>query len=120
MPYLLHGAVVAAISVYIYFVLNDRKLSQLPPDAKVFSPNRFTTESVLAAFRQHQEEPIDAGRFLPPKTGRRYIVVGGVSVNPAAFSSAALTFRIGRLSWRMGRSPALATGRRSQTNSSPR
>lgn len=59
MPGLLYGAVVVAIAVYIYFILNDRKLSQLPPDAKVFSPNRFTTQGVLAAFRQQQDKPVD-------------------------------------------------------------
>ncbi|KAL4068581.1 hypothetical protein V8B97DRAFT_1872985 [Scleroderma yunnanense] len=77
MPDLLYGAVVAAIAIYIYFVVNDRKLSQLPPDAEIFSPDRFTVQGVLAAFKQHHDKPIDTGKLLPPKTGRRYIVVGG-------------------------------------------
>lgn len=86
MPGLLYGTVVVVIVTYLYFILNDRKLSQFPPDAKVFSPNRFTAQGVLAAFRQQQDKPVDIGRLLPPKTGRRYIIVGGVRV-PCTFDS---------------------------------
>ncbi|KAI6045271.1 3-beta hydroxysteroid dehydrogenase/isomerase family-domain-containing protein [Pisolithus marmoratus] len=66
-----------AIVAFIYVILNDKKLSQLPPDAKVFSPLRFTAQSVLDAFEQHREDPDRIDHLLPPRTGRRYIVVGG-------------------------------------------
>lgn len=74
---LLYGFVVVAVIVFIYAILNDRKLAQLPPEAKVFSPFRLTAEGVLGAFKQHREEPVHIDHLLPPKTGRRYIVVGG-------------------------------------------
>ncbi|KAI6046144.1 hypothetical protein EDC04DRAFT_2888296 [Pisolithus marmoratus] len=68
---------VVVILAFIYAIVNDRKLSQLPPEAKVFAPRRFTVQDVLDAFRQHQEEPVRIDHLLPPKSGRRYIVVGG-------------------------------------------
>ncbi|KAI6131025.1 3-beta hydroxysteroid dehydrogenase/isomerase family-domain-containing protein [Pisolithus croceorrhizus] len=74
---LLYGLVVVAIVVVIYAVLNDKKLSRLPPEAKVFSPLRFTAQGVRDAFKKHREEPVCIDHLLPPKTGRRYIVVGG-------------------------------------------
>lgn len=48
-----------------------------PPDALVHSPVRWTDEVVLAAFRKHQESPVDIKPHLPPKISNRYIVVGG-------------------------------------------
>ncbi|KAI6045267.1 3-beta hydroxysteroid dehydrogenase/isomerase family-domain-containing protein [Pisolithus marmoratus] len=74
---LLYGSTVVAIVAFIYVILNDRKLSQLPPDAKVFSPIRYTAQGVLDAFEQHQKDPDPIDHLLPPRTGRRYIVVGG-------------------------------------------
>ncbi|KAG6333481.1 hypothetical protein ID866_5610 [Astraeus odoratus] len=73
---LLCGVVLVVIGLYFYVVFNDRKLSQLPPAAHIFSPDRFTVLAALAAFRQQQELPVHISD-LPPKTGRRYIVVGG-------------------------------------------
>ncbi|KAI5984743.1 3-beta hydroxysteroid dehydrogenase/isomerase family-domain-containing protein [Pisolithus marmoratus] len=75
--HMLYGSTVVAILAFIYAIANDRKLCQLPPEAKVFSPRRFTAQDVLDAFRQHQEDPVRIDHLLPPKSGRRYIVVGG-------------------------------------------
>ena len=63
---------------YIYW--NDNRLFQLPPSALYFSPKRHTAVDVHAeAKRLATSPPIDDTEKIPPKTGRRYIVVGGVS-----------------------------------------
>ncbi|KIJ63172.1 hypothetical protein HYDPIDRAFT_176195 [Hydnomerulius pinastri MD-312] len=74
---LILGVLVAASLLFLYGVLNDRKLSQLPPEAEAFSPARFTPKGVLDASETLSQSPIAIKDFLPPKTGRRYIVVGG-------------------------------------------
>ncbi|KAI6046147.1 3-beta hydroxysteroid dehydrogenase/isomerase family-domain-containing protein [Pisolithus marmoratus] len=58
---LVYAPTVVAILAFIYAVVNDRKLSQLPPEA-----NGNT-----------KEDPVRIDHLLPPKSGRRYIVVGG-------------------------------------------
>ncbi|KAF8122689.1 hypothetical protein EV363DRAFT_1553548 [Boletus edulis] len=64
--------------VFLYGYLNDRKLKQLPPEAElVFSPARLTPERVRGAAETLSKNPVITKNFLPPKTGRRYIVVGG-------------------------------------------
>lgn len=78
---LLCYAVLPVVALYTYIVLNDNKLCQLPPEAEVFSPDRLTPQDAVAAFKKLQEKPVDISDFLPPKTGRRYIVVGGVSIH---------------------------------------
>jgi hypothetical protein len=63
---------------YIYW--NDRRLIQIPPRALYFSPKRHTVVDIHAeAKRLATLPPIDDTEHIPPKTGRRYIVVGGVS-----------------------------------------
>ncbi|KAF9235777.1 hypothetical protein BU15DRAFT_89438 [Melanogaster broomeanus] len=74
---LLYGISVIVSLIFVYGVLNDRKLHQRPSEAEVLSPIRFTPQRVLAAAKALSEEPIVIDHFLPPKTGRRYIVVGG-------------------------------------------
>ena len=65
--------------VFLYGYLNDRKLKQLPPEAElIFSPVRLTPQRVCAAAEALSTNPVVMKNFLPPKTGRRYIVVGGV------------------------------------------
>lgn len=63
---------------YFYAIRNDRALTTLPPEAKALSPNRWTTEEIEATFERMRKNAITIEDRLPPKTGRRYIVVGGV------------------------------------------
>ena len=65
--------------VFLYGYLNDRKLGQFPPEASLFSPARFTPQSVRAAAEALSKNPVVMKNLLPPKTGRRYVVIGGVS-----------------------------------------
>ena len=64
----------------LYIFWNDRRLIQIPPRALYLSPKRHTAVDVHAeAERLASSPPIDDTDKIPPKTGRRYIVVGGVS-----------------------------------------
>lgn len=72
-----YGSAVVVFAVVTYVVLNDKKLSYLPPEAEAFAPLRFTAQSVLDTFKKHREEPVCIEPLLPPRTGRRYIVIGG-------------------------------------------
>lgn len=64
----------------LYIHWNDRRLTQIPPRALYFSSKRHTADDIHAeAERLAAAPPIDDTEKIPPKTGRRYIVVGGVS-----------------------------------------
>ena len=64
--------------LYIYW--NDRRLIQIPPRVLHLSSKRHTTLDVHAeAERLAASTPIEDTEKIPPKTGRRYIIVGGVS-----------------------------------------
>jgi hypothetical protein len=65
--------------LYFYIRLNDAKLMQLPHDvASAFSPQRITASDALAAAATWEKTTLESKAFLPPRTGRRYIVIGGV------------------------------------------
>jgi hypothetical protein len=69
--------------LYLYIRINDAKLLHLPPDiVHSFSPERYTEETVKETFSRLQSRPITVHDSLPPKTGRRYIVTGGVRMSP--------------------------------------
>lgn len=64
----------------LYIRLNDQRLQVLPPELEKLSPKRLSLEDVRAeAKKLDSQESIASKEVLPPKTGRRYIVVGGVS-----------------------------------------
>ena len=93
---------VLLLVLYIYW--NDRRLIQLPPRALYFSPKRHTAADIHAeAERLASSPPIDDTNKIPPRTGRRYIVVGGVSCYNYELRKACLVdrlfvlFRTGRL-----------------------
>lgn len=112
-------SVIAVFSVftlgllYIYVRLNDRKIMRLPSELKGIAANPFTPEAIRKAA---ETDPISIGDVLPPKTGRRYIVVGGVC---AIWTFSVLIYSFLVLEWVPGRvdsgSP-IAKRRRSQTN----
>ena len=65
--------------LYLYIRLNDAKIMKLPDEvASVFSPHRIGARDALEAAAASETIRQDSKTFLPPKTGRRYIVVGGV------------------------------------------
>ncbi|KAF7797652.1 hypothetical protein EIP86_008852 [Pleurotus ostreatoroseus] len=67
-----------AILCVVYIRSNDAKLDRLPPEALAISPKRWTTEDINTCHASLKDGPssLFEGK-LPPKTGRRYIVIGG-------------------------------------------
>ncbi|OCH91970.1 NAD(P)-binding protein [Obba rivulosa] len=64
--------------LYVYVRSNDAKLSRLPPEAAAFSKERWSPKVIQTAYESITNSPPSLLRDeLPPKTGRRYIVVGG-------------------------------------------
>ncbi|KAF5353801.1 hypothetical protein D9758_010583 [Tetrapyrgos nigripes] len=62
----------------LYIWSNDRALRSIPKRALEVSPTRLTPEDVLVtAKRLSSSRPMSVDDQIPPKTGRRYIVIGG-------------------------------------------
>lgn len=82
---ILFGFFFFLLLVFLYGYFNDRKLKQLPPEAElVFSPTRLTPRGAREAMDTWSKNTVVMKDFLPPRTGRRYIVVGGVC--PSVFT----------------------------------
>ena len=68
---------------YLYVRINDAKIARLTADAALFSGKRWTLEDVKQTATSAALKGPSASLFSPeelsPKTGRRYVVVGGVS-----------------------------------------
>ena len=80
MAWLILGSILAAIALlYLYIRTNDAKLMSLSPEAEAFSPHRLTAEDAYRTAARIAQSPITVDTVLPPPTGRRYIVIGGVS-----------------------------------------
>lgn len=73
--------ILAAILLFFYLYIrkNDQSLTRLPLEALAISPTRYTPEMARSAAKQFAEQNPSILDHLPPRTGRRYIVVGGVS-----------------------------------------
>lgn len=64
----------------IYVRRNDKILTTIPTSALYFGPKRTTIADVHAtAEKLANSPPLASKEDIPPSTGRRYIVVGGVS-----------------------------------------
>lgn len=66
-----------ALLIYLYFRFNDQGLSLLPSEVRAFAPNRLTPHVVRETADRLSSSPKIVKDVLPPRTGRRYIVVGG-------------------------------------------
>lgn len=71
----------------LYIRLNDQRLTRIPHRALAFSPTRCTLEDVHLTAARLLESPISIIDQIPPKTGRRYIVVGGVCIDFTSFAA---------------------------------
>lgn len=67
------------LSLYFYIRCNDKALERIPPAALAHSPVRSSPQDVMETSKRLAKSPISIEDQIPPKTGRRYIVVGGVS-----------------------------------------
>ncbi|EKM75813.1 hypothetical protein AGABI1DRAFT_63993 [Agaricus bisporus var. burnettii JB137-S8] len=62
----------------LYIRANDKKITRLPDNWPSLTTERVTPEDVRAlGARLARREPISIDDQLPPKTGRKYIIVGG-------------------------------------------
>ena len=64
---------------YLYVKLNDAKLAKIPPEVKAQITCDFSPENIRLTAARLKESPLQITSRLPPRTGRRYVVVGGVS-----------------------------------------
>jgi hypothetical protein len=62
----------------LYIWRNDRALQRLPDRVTTFSKQRWTQEMCRLAADQLAQSPLSVADQIPVRTGRRYIVVGGV------------------------------------------
>lgn len=111
--------------LYLYIRANDAKIMRLPPEAATFSPKRWTEEDAKQGAKAIREKPVTIDGVLPPKTGRRYIVVGGVSLSFYFLAPCLVAYghdhdgggvRVGRVPWWMDRAPLIRQRRRPEEN----
>ena len=69
----------ALLLIYLYVKLNDAKLAKVPPEVWVQAPSDFSPDNIRLTAKRLKDSPSQIKNRLPPRTGRRYIVVGGVS-----------------------------------------
>ncbi|EJD05372.1 NAD-binding protein [Fomitiporia mediterranea MF3/22] len=74
--------VLAGLAAIIYVALwyvqqNDRKLCAVPPAVANVASHHWSDEEIKAEYARIQANPIDIRSVLPPRTGRKYIVIGG-------------------------------------------
>ena len=67
--------VVLAASVYLARLSNA--YARTPNTIREISPHRWTQGDIKEAYEKEKASPTDIRSFLPPKEGRRYVVVGG-------------------------------------------
>ena len=70
---------IPVLFVYLYVKLNDAKLSKIPPEVRAQATSDFSPENIISTAARLKEFPPRINSRLPPRTGRRYVVVGGVS-----------------------------------------
>ena len=93
---------VVPLLIFLYIRSNDAKLTRLPPEALLISPKRWTEEDIQSCYKTAQDGPVSLlGDKLPPKTGRRYIVIGGVSARRTHANSSSHQ-RLRQVSWADG------------------
>ncbi|KAK0192220.1 hypothetical protein F5146DRAFT_1120147 [Armillaria mellea] len=71
------GLLLSFLLILAYIRGNDRKLKTIPARAAYFSPNRWSPKDVERMASRCKLGAPSIDDQLPPKTGRRYIVVGG-------------------------------------------
>lgn len=75
--YAVAAAATTFLGIALYLRHVERALGRDHPEALKASPKRYTDEDVLSVAKQLESAPVDVRPSLGPRTGRRYIVVGG-------------------------------------------
>lgn len=73
--YAMGGVFLLLITIYLWHV--NRGMSGSPPDAAKLLSKRWTPDKVREAYEKTKSSPTDVSKHIPPKQGRRYIVIGG-------------------------------------------
>ena len=95
MDSLLSTFFIIGLLAFIYVRWNDAALQRLPPRALAISPHRCTEKDVHILANRLIQEPRSVLDQLPPQTGRRYIVVGGVCINTSLVRLSAYSHQAG-------------------------
>lgn len=69
------GAFLVLTVLYLFHL--NRALTGTPEEARKFAQQRWTKEELMEEYARVQRAPTDVRKYLPPKQGRRYVVVGG-------------------------------------------
>ena len=81
---------------YLYVKLNDAKLSNVPHEVRARAPSDFSPENIRLTATRLKDSPLQINSRLPPRTGRRYVVVGGVSEESLHLNVSSLSFPAAR------------------------
>lgn len=71
----LFGIVIAVLLSYLVFV--NYSLLSTPPEPSQLCQSIWTEQQIRTRYRELETKPHDFTKNLPPKTNRRYLVIGG-------------------------------------------
>ena len=77
MLYGLAWAALIVVLLVIYLQKVNNGMSAVPADALALSPTRWTIDTIKESYNAYTSSPKNMSSYLPPRTGNRYIVVGG-------------------------------------------
>ena len=66
---------------WTYATCNDRALKRIPKLVRDQRDHEWTTKEIEETAARMRENPVDIRKALPPRTGRRYIITGGVRLS---------------------------------------
>ncbi|KIK70223.1 hypothetical protein GYMLUDRAFT_34713 [Collybiopsis luxurians FD-317 M1] len=76
--YVISAAFISALLAVLYIFVNDAALARIPTRVlELTSSKRWSQADFEAVSKKLDENPVSIEDSLPPRTGRRYIVVGG-------------------------------------------
>jgi uncharacterized protein YybS (DUF2232 family) len=70
------------VYLYLYIFWNDKRLTTIPSRALHFNPKRWSSEDARMLAKRLANSTTQANDVLLTKAGRKYIIVGGVSLVP--------------------------------------
>jgi len=73
--FLVVAVVVVLVAAWLFRV--NSAMRSVPEIARKASPRRWTKKDLRDTYERVQQKPIDFVSSLPPRLGRRYVVVGG-------------------------------------------
>ncbi|KAK3902880.1 sterol-4-alpha-carboxylate 3-dehydrogenase, decarboxylating [Staphylotrichum tortipilum] len=77
MSWVIPAALTVAVVAVAWLVRINAAMHSVPEPARKASPRRWTVEELRETYNRVEKQPVDFGKLLPPRLGRRYVVVGG-------------------------------------------